>query len=77
MTDSALVAFRYAGRMIPSRFLPLYYEMMTYEESGNHTCAVRLANEIMAKPVKISKSISARKIKQEAQNIIQQNQHKE
>lgn len=62
--------FQVANTMIPSRFLPLYHEMMTYEDIGDYVNACRIARRIINKPVKIHKSASVKKIIREAEDII-------
>lgn len=69
-TKLAIEIFEYANAMIPSKFLPLYYEMIIYEEEGDKINAYRIAQIIVNKPVKIKKSPSVRKIKGEAEIII-------
>ena len=69
-TLRAIEKFEYANAMIPSRFLPLYYEMIIYEEEGDDINAYRIAQIVVNKPAKIEKSPSVRKIKDEAEMIM-------
>ena len=69
-TQKAIQTFGYANTMIPCRFLPLYHEMKTYEETGDYTNACKVAKRILSKPVKIQKSGSVIRIIDEAEEII-------
>lgn len=51
--DSALIACNLAYDMIPCRFEPLYRKMLIYGLSGDTVNAVRMAYEIIEKPVKV------------------------
>lgn len=51
--DSALIACDQAYNMIPSRFEPLYRKMLVYGISNDSINAVRMAYEIIEKPVKV------------------------
>jgi O-antigen polymerase len=51
-----LETYRYAGNMIPCRFEPLDGMMTLYLSSGDTLNAVRIAREIVAKPVKVPSS---------------------
>jgi len=51
--DSALIACNQAYNMIPCRFEPLYRKMMIYGLSGDTVNALRMAYEILEKPVKV------------------------
>lgn len=53
VADSALVACDQAYNMIPSRFEPLYRKMMIYGMSNDTVNAVRIAYEIIEKPIKV------------------------
>ena len=71
MEQEAINTFDYARHMIPCRFLPLYYEMRTYEESGNIKEAYRIAKEIIVKHVKVHNSASVKEIIKEAKILIE------
>ena len=62
--------FELANAMIPSKFLPLYHAMITYEEIGDSANACRIARKIVDKPVKVQRSTSVREIIREAEKII-------
>lgn len=62
--------FEVANAMIPSKFLPLYHAMITYEEIGDSVNACRIARKIVDKPVKVQRSTSVREIIREAEKII-------
>lgn len=66
----AIDVFEYANAMIPSRFLPLYYVMRTYEGVGDYVNASRTAKKIIEKPVKVDRSPSVRRIKDEAEMLM-------
>lgn len=51
--DSALIACNQAYDMIPCRFEPLYRKMMIYGFSNDTVNAVRMAYELIEKPVKV------------------------
>ena len=70
-TEKAVKTFEYANSMVPCRFLPLYYEMQAYEKDDDDNNAYQVAREIQDKPVKIEESSSVRKIKYEAEMLIQ------
>lgn len=53
LMDSALVVCDQAYDMVPSRFEPLYRKMMIYGMSNDTLNAVRMAYEIIEKPVKV------------------------
>lgn len=71
MKQEAISTFDYARHMIPCRFLPLYYEMRTYEESGNIKEACRIAKEIIVKYVKVHNSTAVKEIIKEAKILIE------
>ena len=62
--------YRYANRMVPNRFLPLYHEMRIYRENGDSVNACEVARTIMNKPVKIKKSAAVKRIIQEANECL-------
>ena len=70
MKHEALDAFEYANRMIPCRFLPLYYEMKTCMEQGDSIRGLAIAERIVSKPVKISDAPSVMKIVREAREYL-------
>lgn len=51
--DSALIACEQAYNMVPSRFDPLYREMLIYGFSNDTVNALRTAYEILEKPIKV------------------------
>ena len=56
LQDKAINSCKIAGWMIPSRFLPLYYEMQIYDEMGNIYLAYQTAEQIVNKTVKVKDS---------------------
>ena len=62
--------FEVANTMIPSRFLPLYHEMMTYEDIGDYVNACCIARKIINKPVKIQRAASVKRIIHEAEEML-------
>ena len=62
--------FELANAMIPSKFLPLYHAMITYEGVGDSVNACRIARKIINKPVKVQRSTSVKEIIHEAEKII-------
>ena len=54
--DSALTCYRRASEMVPNRFLPLYYQMVVYQEQGEYEHARDMAKNILNKENKIEKS---------------------
>jgi len=69
MYEESVAHYRYANLMVPSKFLPLYYEMKLYEES-NVEKACGIAMLIIKKPSKKENSSSVLKIKHEAKELI-------
>ncbi len=62
-----------ASQMLPSRFFPLYLLAKFYDESGQKEKALKMANQLMNKEVKVpSKAIE--EIKEEMQKIINNNE---
>ena len=51
--DLAIASYKRAGEMIPSRYLPLYYRMELYLETGDMEKAYEIANMIINKKNKI------------------------
>jgi O-antigen polymerase len=70
MLDSAITEFHYANYMIPCRYLPLYYEMKLYQDSGKEDKAKELANIILKKTNKVNKSAKVRMIKNLAKDVL-------
>ena len=70
-TIGAIERYRYAGRMVPSKFLPLYFIMNLYIASGDTIQAVQVADHILHKKVKIDRSKAVQRIIREASEIIQ------
>ena len=68
--EKSIEKFEIANAMIPSKFLPLYHEMITYEDVGDYDNACLIAGKIVNKPIKIKKSSSVRKIIYKARDII-------
>lgn len=68
--DSALVCYKHASAMIPNRFLPLYYQMKTYQETGDEDNAIRIAKIIIHKPMKIPSSLVTA-VKIESENFLE------
>lgn len=64
--EKAIEKYEYANRMIPNRFLPLYYQMKIYIEKGDCINAYKIANTIISKPVKIKRSKAVKQIIDEA-----------
>ncbi len=52
-SEQAVVCYRRASLMCPSRFLPLYRLLHLYEENGDRERMEAVAREMMAKPIKI------------------------
>lgn len=68
-TVSAISHFNYAGRMIPSKYLPQYYVMRLYMERGDTLSAVATAHAILSKEIKVERSKAVHRIINEAQEI--------
>ena len=54
--EQSEIHFKKASNMCPSRFVPLYYLMEIYRESGDKKQARNIAHLIVQKPVKIQSS---------------------
>jgi hypothetical protein len=52
-TKNALDTYKYAAKMIPSRFLPLYYQFDIFRELHIADSAKYYAKKIVDKPIKI------------------------
>ena len=72
-TLKAIEHYSYAGRMVPSKFLPQYYIMNLCLEGGDTLNAVNAANVILAKDVKIERSKAVQRIIREAQEVLLRN----
>ena len=68
--DLAIVSYRRAGEMIPSRYLPLYYQMKLYIEKADTVNVHEIANMILNKENKIKKSKITRQIINEAKECL-------
>ena len=66
----ALEHYDEAARMVPSRFLPHYYKMNLYLETGDTAKAVQMAEQIINKDIKVDKSGSVKKIRKEATELL-------
>lgn len=71
-SQAAVEKYRYANRMVPNRFLPLYHEMQIYIENGDSMRACEGARTIIERPVKIKKSAAVKRIIREANNYLNQ-----
>lgn len=69
-TVTAINHYNYAGRMVPSKFLPHYYIMNLYLAEGDTLNAVNTANVILAKDVKVERSKAVQLIIREAQEVL-------
>jgi len=69
-TIKAIEHYNYAGRMVPSKFLPQYYIMKLYMDKGDTLNAITVANTILAKDVKVERSKAVQKIIREAQETV-------
>jgi O-antigen ligase len=70
-TTKSIQTFQKASNMIPCRFLPLYQIFQIYKELGNKQIALKYANEIVCKKVKIP-SITVNSIKEEAEEYLKE-----
>ena len=70
MLDAAITEYHYAHSMIPCRYLPLYYEMKLYQDSGKKDKAKELANIILKKTNKVNNSVKVKTIKNLAQEVL-------
>ena len=66
---NALSFFEHASKMIPCRFIPLYYQLQLYQKTLSLSDMYRLSNEIITKPVKVP-SDKVTEIKSLAKNIV-------
>lgn len=51
--ENAILSFVRAHNMIPCRFEPLYGEMLVFRDNNDTVNAIRMANDIIEKPIKI------------------------
>lgn len=70
MLDAAINEYHYAHSMIPCRYLPLYYEMKLYQDSGKKDKAKELANIILKKTNKVNNSAKVKTIKNLAKEVL-------
>lgn len=68
--DRAECHYRYAARMCPNRFMPLYRLVKLYEQTGRTAEARRLAGQIIVKPVKVP-SFTIDRIKRKMNKYLQ------
>ena len=68
--DSALTYYERASRMIPCRYLPLYYQMTVFQEQGEHDDARAIAEVIIHKENKIKKSRTVEEIIKRANDCL-------
>lgn len=68
-TKKAIEIYQHASNMVPCRFLPLYHLTKLYQESGDYNLAVKIADEILNKPVKVQ-SATVHFIKREMRELI-------
>lgn len=74
-TTLAISHYSTAGRMVPSKFMPLYYLMKLYETMGNSANTVSTASSILSKEVKIEHSKSVQRIIREAGEVLNSYSH--
>jgi len=72
-TEKAIEIFRHTSFMIPCRFLPIYQLFEIYRKTGQNEMAVKYANEIVNKKVKIP-SLTVKSIKAEAEEYLKYNE---
>ena len=70
--EKAIQAYQHASNMIPCRFLPIYQLFKIYREKDQKEIAVKYANEIVDKKVKIS-SFTVNSIVSEAKKYLDGN----
>ncbi len=68
--DSALVYYRRASKMIPNRYLPLYYQMTVYQEKDDNYHAKKIAEMILCKKNKIGNSRTIHEIVKKANECL-------
>jgi O-antigen polymerase len=67
--EKAIRTYQHASNMIPCRFIPIYRLLEIYRKTGQKDMAVKYANEIINKKIKIP-SITVSLIKSEAGEFI-------
>ena len=73
--EKAIRIYQYASNMVPCRFLPLYHIFEIYKKGNQRELAIKYANEIINKEVKI-KSNTVSFIKSQASNYLNTSQYK-
>lgn len=68
--EEAIACYKRAGEMIPSRYLPLYYQMKLYQESEDWNESHRIAHIILEKKNKIKKSKITQQVIKEASECL-------
>ncbi len=71
-TEKAIEIYQHASFMIPCRFLPIYELFEINRKAGHKYMAVKYANEIVDKKVKIP-SLTVNSIKSEAEEYLREN----
>ena len=74
LPDSAISYYERASNMIPNRFLPLYYQMVVYQEQGEYDKAKEIAEKITRKEIKIKKSRTIKEIIKQANECLKNNE---
>lgn len=72
LIDSAIIYYKRAGDMIPNRYLPLYYQMVVYQEQGKINDAKNVAKTIIHKECKIKESIKVNEIIKRANKCLEE-----
>lgn len=72
-TEKATQIYQHASNMIPCRFLPIYQLLKIYRKAGQKDMAVKYANKIVNKKVKIP-SLTVNSIKAEAAEYLKENE---
>ena len=70
MPDSSVIYYSRANEMIPSRYLPLYYQMRLYLDIDERTNALDMAKKILYKENKTKESKITREVIKEAREIL-------
>jgi tetratricopeptide (TPR) repeat protein len=69
--EEAIACYKRAGEMIPSRYLPLYYQMKLYQENEDWDESHRIAYIILRKKNKIKKSRITQQVIKEATECLE------
>ena len=69
ISDSAIARYDMASKMIPNRFLPLYYQMRLYKDIGQNNKAKKMAQNILSKKIKVDNT-ATREIIREARECL-------